>query len=98
MSDDHAVGDQAVMQEMMRVMMAHHFSLRVAVTALIRTHPAAGEALAHFDDIAETLRTALLNSAWSEERIEEFERDLAGLRKDFTLANSVREHYRSKPA
>jgi hypothetical protein len=82
MHRDLQTSDNATMQEMVRIMMAHHFALRVAVTSLLRTHPEAEAALTYFDTIAESLRAMLLNSDWSEARLEEFEANLAGLRRD----------------
>lgn len=82
MEDACSSADGVLLRELMRVMMAHHFSLRVAVTALLRSHPDPAAALVHFDRAAEALGTALLNSDWDEDRLAEFERDLAGLRQD----------------
>ncbi|RTL52241.1 MAG: hypothetical protein EKK46_11260 [Rhodocyclaceae bacterium] len=84
MAEDYKTTETETLQEMVRVMMAHHFSLRVAVTALLRTHPDAEEALKYFDHVSESLRATLLHSNWSEARIDEFERNLAGLRRDLS--------------
>lgn len=84
MTDEYKTMESDTLQEMVRVMMAHHFSLRVAVTALLRTHPDAAEALKYFDYVSETLKATLLHSNWSEERIDEFERNVAGLRRDLS--------------
>lgn len=82
MHKDLPTSESATMQEMVRIMMSHHFALRVAVTSLLRTHPDAEAALTYFDTISESLRAMLLNSDWSEARLEEFETNLAGLRRD----------------
>lgn len=84
MTDEFKTMELDVLQDMMRVVMANHFSLRVAVTALLRTHPDAEEALKYFDYVSESLRATLLHSNWSEARIDEFEKSLAGLRRDLT--------------
>ena len=84
MNDCCEGGDAALLKDMMRVMMAHHFSLRVAVTALLRTHPNPAEALEHFDRAAQGLGVALLNSDWSEDRLSAVEQDLAGLRQELS--------------
>lgn len=84
MQNDTQTADNATLQELVRIVMAHHFALRVAVTSLLRTHPEAEEALRYFDVISESLRATLLGSDWSESRLDEFESNLAALRRDLS--------------
>lgn len=83
--DDHETeSNSEAMLEMIRIVMAQMFALRAAVTALLRTHSQGGEVLVYFDFIAESLRATLLNSQWSETRLDEFETNISALRKDIT--------------
>lgn len=84
MQNDLKPEEAMALKEVTRIMMAHHFALRVAVASLLRTHPDAEAVLRYFDSIAESLRATLLNSEWSEARIEDFEFHLDALRRDLT--------------
>lgn len=72
------------LKEMMHVVMAQQFALRIALTSVLRTHPEAEAALGYFDCISETLKASFLHSQWSDERIGDFAFHLESLRNDLT--------------
>lgn len=80
-ADSHCVTTNTL-KEMMHVVMAQQFALRVAMTAILRTHPEAEAALGYFDCISETLKASFLHSQWSDERIGDFEFHVNSLRND----------------
>lgn len=80
-SESHCVTTETL-KEMMHVVMAQQFALRIALTAVLRTHPEAKAALGYFDGISETLKASFLHSQWSDERIGDFEFHLDSLRND----------------
>lgn len=80
-ADSHCVTTNTL-KEMMHVVMAQQFALRVAMTAILRTHPEAEAALGYFDCISETIKASFLHSQWTDERIGDFEFHVNSLRND----------------